>query len=412
MGRLTDIQIQAWIRLGKPLAGKSDGDGLTFTLSKAGKAVWVLRYRLAGKGRERTIGSYPDTSLAAARKQATKLRAEIDTGVDVAAAKKEAKLASRLAKTFKELSEIYLEVAGPDLAATTLDETKRHLDKDIYPRIGNLAATKVLEAEVINLVGQIANRSQSVARRSFEILSVILSFGVSRHEVQRNPCATIKISSLIGQARPKRQRIMLTEDELRMVLPNANSLGQENALMLKILLATCVRKSELSKAKWEHIDTDAGIWHIPVENSKTKKSFDVPLAPTVSGWFMELKAVSGKSIYVLPARKKGYAKKATTISASTLNAALERVDFGVSHFSPHDLRSTARSYLVKQGMGLIAAERSLNHTLRGIVGVYDKYDYLDERRTGLEIWATFLKECEVCHPPNHDPSAALEQSAG
>ena len=400
MGRLTDVQIQAWIRQNKPVAGKSDGDGLTFTLSAAGKASWVLRYRFGGRGRECTIGSYPDISLAAARKLATRLRAELDTGVDVAAAKRKLKLAQRQAKTFRELSEIYIELAGPQLKASTLDETKRYLEKDVHPRIGYLPAVEVLEPEIIYLVEQIARRSKSVARRTFEILSVILSFGVSRQIIQRNPCASIKISSLIGQTRPKRERIMLTEEELRILMPNAISLGKENALMLKVLLATCVRKGELTKAKWADMDFETGIWHVPSENSKTGKGFNVPLAPTVLGWLNELRELSKQSNYVLPARKRGYAKKSETISNSTLNAALDRISFGIRDFSPHDLRSTARSYLVKQGMSVVAAERSLNHALGGLIGIYDQYDYLDERRSGLEIWAAFLQNCEQALTPD------------
>ena len=100
MRNLTDIQIQAWIKLGAPIPGKSDGDGLTFTLSKGGQASWVLRYRFGGKDRECTIGNYPDMSLAEARKQAAKLRVQIDTGVDIAVAKRKTKIATRLAKTF------------------------------------------------------------------------------------------------------------------------------------------------------------------------------------------------------------------------------------------------------------------------------------------------------------------------
>lgn len=55
MGKLKDIEVQAWVRAGKPIAGKSDGDGLTFTLSAKGTASWVFRYRLGGKQRELSI---------------------------------------------------------------------------------------------------------------------------------------------------------------------------------------------------------------------------------------------------------------------------------------------------------------------------------------------------------------------
>ena len=59
MNRLTDLEIRKWVKEGNPIAGKSDGGGLTFTLSKAGRASWVLRYRYGGKGREITIGNLP-----------------------------------------------------------------------------------------------------------------------------------------------------------------------------------------------------------------------------------------------------------------------------------------------------------------------------------------------------------------
>ena len=77
---LTDIQIRKWIRAGVPLA-KSDGGGLTFTLSAAGAAVWVLRFSHAGRRQEVTLGRYPDISLAAARLMAAKKRLALVEGV-------------------------------------------------------------------------------------------------------------------------------------------------------------------------------------------------------------------------------------------------------------------------------------------------------------------------------------------
>ena len=46
-------------------------------------------------------------------------------------------------------------------------------------------------------------------------------------------------------------------------------------------------------------------------------------------------------------------------------------------------------------MNVIVAERCLNHSLGGLVGVYDQHDYLKERRAALELWATFLHACET-----------------
>ena len=66
MGKLTDVELRNWIKAGQPVA-KSDGDGLTFTLSAKGTAAWTLRYRFGGKPKELTLGRYPDMTLTKAR---------------------------------------------------------------------------------------------------------------------------------------------------------------------------------------------------------------------------------------------------------------------------------------------------------------------------------------------------------
>src|SRR3569833_3319387 len=91
MGKLSDIQLRAWVKAGKPITGKSDGGGLTFTLSRAGVAAWVLRYRHGGKQPEYSIGRYPDISLAEARVLAAELRSRVQQGEDIAASKQDEK---------------------------------------------------------------------------------------------------------------------------------------------------------------------------------------------------------------------------------------------------------------------------------------------------------------------------------
>ena len=100
---LNDIQIRNWVSKGEPIA-RSDGDGLTFTLSSAGTATWVLRYRI-GKGRRRepTIGNYPDISLVAAREKARFFRVAIDEGRDPAIEKQEEKNRVQGAWSVREL---------------------------------------------------------------------------------------------------------------------------------------------------------------------------------------------------------------------------------------------------------------------------------------------------------------------
>jgi len=75
-------------------------------LSAGGTVSWVLRYRLAGKQRELTLGRYPDVTLAAARKLAAEKRVEVQQGVDVGRRKQLAKLEAGREWTFKRLGNL------------------------------------------------------------------------------------------------------------------------------------------------------------------------------------------------------------------------------------------------------------------------------------------------------------------
>lgn len=393
MGKLTDSQIQAWVRARRPL-GKADGDGLTFTLSAKGAAVWVLRYRIDGRPRELTIGGYPVLSLQAARALARQWRTKIAQGEDVAATRKREKLGRMAGGTFRELAEDYMLRVGPELAESTRRDTQRYLDKDLVPLLGSLQAVDVGPSEVVAAVERIGKRSKTVARRAFEIVSVVMTHGAAKCLVPSNPCGGLKVSAILGAPKPVRERIKLTSEELHSVMAGLPALGRANALSVRILLATCVRKGELFAARWEHVDLVRGLWTVPAEASKNGQGFVVPLAPQVVAWFADLRAMAGDSSMVLPGRAVRYGKRRGAVSHSTLNSALHKLEVGARRFSPHDLRSTARSYLAELGVNVLVAERCLNHSLGGLVAVYDKHDYLDERRRALSLWAAFLEKIE------------------
>ena len=61
------------------------------------------------------------------------------------------------------------------------------------------------------------------------------------------------------------------------------------------------------------------------------------------------------------------------------------------HFTVHDLRRTCRTLLAQQGTPGYVAERCLNHKLKGVEGIYDKYDYFEERKVALEKLALTVK---------------------
>ena len=115
LNRLSDPELKKAVKDKLPVA-KSDGGGLTFTLSSAGAAVWTFRYRFAGQRSELTIGRYPEISLSDARTRAASLRVAVSDGRDPATEKRQAKAAKVAANSFEELAADYMKRRAPSLA--------------------------------------------------------------------------------------------------------------------------------------------------------------------------------------------------------------------------------------------------------------------------------------------------------
>lgn len=405
MGKLTDVQINNWIASGNPVA-KSDGDGLTFTMSakqaQAKSGTWVLRYRVPGmkSQKEIKVGSYPDTSLAAARKEATKLRARIEQGEDVAREKQKDKQERAKAWTVRRLAEDYLEKIEGRLAPSTVQQKRQQIRDHVLTKLGNLRAEEVTPADIVDVTEACATKSLHVARLVLSAVREMFSHGIARHVVETDPSAHVTAKAVIGPRPVNRTRLMLSEAELRSMLPALPTIGRRNELTIKILLATCTRIGELIGAKWEEIDMERREWTIPPERSKNKKRFVIPITDTVASWLGELKTVSFESSYVLPVRKRlDGVEGDRSMESTSLNAAINRLCESLGdkcrRFTPHDLRSTARSHLGAMGVDLLVAERCLNHSLGGLVAIYDQHDYLGERRKALELWTSFIVACEA-----------------
>jgi integrase len=404
---LEDLHIRRWIAAGRPLA-RSDGDGLTFTLSTAGAATWVLRYRFGKWRRELTLGNYPDLSLAEARKHARELRVRIDRGGDPAAEKRIDKTELQQTWLVREVAEDFKakRLKPGALAEGTISDKKSDIDKVILPKLGSLDVRTVKATQIVHLL-ESTKRSWIVRRRILLTARQVFGHACGKRLIDANPCVGIDLKAVLGNAPPVRKRIMLTAAELTSLLKGADVAlgGRENALVLKILLATCVRGNELIKARWENVDLEGGSWWVPDETVKTRQGFLVPLCPTVIGWFRQLFKLACGSAYVLPARNCQRTKKYgdTHVSDSTLLAAVtrcfEQSRLDIRRFTPHDCRSTAKGHLRNLGVSREISEIALNHTLRGMERIYDVREEIPERRAALELWARFLADCEQGKAP-------------
>ena len=68
--------------------------------------------------------------------------------------------------------------------------------------------------------------------------------------------------------------------------------------------------------------------------------------------------------------------------------------FGIPHWTIHDLRRTALTGMAQLGVAPIVLGHVANHlttTKAGItLAVYSKYNYAQEKRTALDLWADRL----------------------
>lgn len=400
INKLTDIQLRLWVKAGKPVA-VSDGGGLTFTLASSGHASWVFRYRFGGRQRELTLGSYPTLSLQSAREKASIARADVFSNKDVATVKQIEKRKLREIVTFRELALDYQEKSMAHLAPSTAKQRNQHIKQHILPSLGSTNCADVTPHQVAALIKRVGKaRTANVAEVTLTGVSEIFKHGQRIGAVVANPCASLKANAITGAPEPTRPRLSLTEAELRELLPSLHTIGQQNALAVMILLSTCCRIGELAKAEWKDVDLAAGVWTIPAGNAKNAKPLAIPLHDAVIDWFRELETLAMGSSFVMPARQSRREKthgKPMHYEQRALNSMLKKLTKnlkGVRDFTPHDLRSTARSHLASLGVDVVVAERCLNHSLGGLMEIYNQHDYFSERRAALNTWTSFLLACQ------------------
>ena len=391
---ITDKDKKTVRSLPLPLA-RSDGNGLTFTLSKACTATWILRYRYGGRGKELTIGGYPDISLSEARKLAREYRVRIDQGGDPASEKKQAKTQALRDWTVKTLIKDYREKILSELSLSSQRSYGRSLNR-MESKIGSLTVTQVTPLDIVSML-ETAKIPWSESNMLLCAAKMVFRHAAAKRIIAINPCTGIELKALIGKRPPIRRRLMLSEEELVELLHA--KMKRKNALAIRLLLATAVRSEELIKATWDQIDLGRRIWSVP--STKTGTGIQIPLTDQTAHWFSELKSLSGNSDYVLPTkvisrkdRTGGDAPVNRNTIGQSINYWIDQYKPPVRNFTPHDLRSTAKSHMRALGIPRDITEMCLNHKLPGVEGIYDVHTYFNERKQALEIWNGYLKELE------------------
>ena len=394
----TDTQIRSLIKnnaIGKHAAGS----GLYLKIAKERTSFWLYRFTIFKKRREMTLGRYPQMSLHEARKQSAHYRELVQSNIDPLAEKH--RLVDDELKTVDDLAAVWL--ADLDKRLKHPGIPRRVFRKDISPFIGAMPIERIRPTDIRAIIIKIAESDRpSIANDALQYCKQLFRFGIKLDLLSTNPADAFSYSDA-GGIEKSRSRA-LTVNELKILFKclrdNQDQFVRENFLAIILLVHLGIRKTELINAEWSEVDLSEKVWNVPADRTKTKVAIRIPLTDLAHECFKELRVRATVSNYVFPNRRAS--KRFGHISADTLNHALLKLfkqhKLTIEHFTIHDLRRTCRSLLAQSGVPSHVAERCLNHKIKGVEGIYDRYDYFDERLNAMKniekILNSVLFECQ------------------
>jgi integrase len=336
--------------------------GLYLVIQPSGSKSWAVRYRYGGRSRKHTIGSYPVFDLKAARDSAGKLLRAASEGRDPE---------QRRSGSVEDAVAQFLARHCKGYRPRSLKEAERLLRLNIIDSWHGRRLDEITRADIRAMLARIkapvtANRVHSITRRLF-------NWAVENDIIATSPVAGVGPPS----KEASRDRV-LTNDELRTVWQAAPE-GPFGGI-LKLAILTGQRRSEVSGMEWAEIDGKT--WTLPKERTKNGRQHEVPLSRQVVAILKELPRISDRFVFSLnsTAPFNGFSK-----SKARIDKAMDIPDWTI-----HDLRRTAASGMARLGVSLVVIEKVLNHvsgSLAGIMGVYQRHEFADEKRQALQQWA-------------------------
>ena len=364
--------------------------GLRVRVGAGGAKTFVLRKHVAGKYRNITLGRYSERlTLAAARKKARQLLSDFEFRADPAASIPKIIRRSDQGYTIQRLLPDYLKSKAH---LRNLREVERVFKRHILPEFGDRAADRITRSEITRFIDRLAPGAPVMARNILAHFSSFYTWALPRLDhIPCNPCRDA------GRPRaPKPRERVLSEKE---IVALWQVLGEETGPFgpaIKLLLLTGQRRAEVFEADCEEFELKKGLWTIPASRAKNDKTHLVPLAPLSISLVKELierdlEEFEEDSPKLLPARgnpksgPSGFSKAMRRIRAKLE----DKLGDPVPHWVLHDLRRTMATGLQRLGVRLEVTEAVLNHisgSRAGIVGIYQRHDYFEEKKAALRAW--------------------------
>jgi len=344
--------------------------GFGFQVTSHGARSFVVQYRAGGVSRRMAVKGV--LSLDKARRAAKVLLGDVAKGGDPLGERR--KQEATTANSFKAIAEEFHKREGKGLRTKAWRE--RALERLVYPVIGAHPIDSIRRTDIVRLLDTIEDENGPVmADRTLAIVGKIMNWHASRSDDFRSPI----VRGMARSNAKERARVrILGDDELRAVWKVAEASQSPFGAFVRFTLLTAIRRSEAAHARFSEVS--GGDWLIPASRYKTKLDHLVPLSVKAQGVLAAIPRISGSDfVFTTDGRRP----------LGGLGRQKEKFDraCGVTGWTIHDLRRTARSLMSRAGVSSDHAERCLGHVIGGVRGVYDRFEYRDEKRLAFEALA-------------------------
>jgi len=366
-----------------------DGGGLFLLVSPAGGKWWRLKYRVDGKEKLVSLGTFPEVGLKEARERRDLARKQLAAGVDPGEHRKAAKSAKadRAANSFEVIAREWIAKYSPTWAGSHSNKVIRRLENDVFPWIGGRAIAEITAPEVLTVLRRIESRGAlDTSHRALQNCGQVFRYAVATGRATRDPCGDLR--GALPPAKHVHFASITDPERVGELLRAIEGFRGTFVVMCALKLAPMffVRPGELRQAQWSEFDLDKAEWKYLV--TKTKTEHLVPLPTQAVATLRELQALTGDREHVFPGRDPR-----KPMSNAAINAALRRMGYDTkTEITGHGFRAMARTILHQElGFPPEVIEHQLAHRVSDNLGAaYNRTKFLKQRQAMMQQWADYL----------------------
>lgn len=369
-----------------------DGKKLYLKVNPRGTKSWEFRYtKPDGKTSWLGLGGYPAVSASQARKKATVIRNDIAEGIDPLAAKR-ARKQSRIEttnNTFEVLAREWHAAKAKSWSEGTATRIMGTLALHVFPVFGKRPYIEITPMEWMGFLHALekkgiieqTKRIRAMCRDIYDLARVT-------GRIQYNPVEGLH---KYLTTKPAESFAHVSASELPALLRAIRSYATHDvSIGLQLLSMLACRPSELREARWSEFDLESALWTVPAERMKRRREHLIPLPRQAVDLLRQLQFFTGYGPLLFPSKSSMAKPRSDTVFLM----ALRRLGYE-GRQTGHGFRHIASTLLNEHGFDENHIEAQLSHVKEGVAGVYNKAQYLSQRREMMQWYADYLDKLAV-----------------